>query len=359
MIEMPLANTFVSLQGFWFALLGVLWGGYFVLEGFDFGVGMLMRTVGRDDGERKTVIGTIEPVWDGNEVWLILAGGATFAAFPGWYATLFSGYYIVFFIILVALIFRAVGIEYRAKRAEQRWKAGWEAAIVLGSMVPAFLWGLTFANVIHGVPIGSNGEFSGNLLGLFNGYAVLGGFVSLALFAFHGAVFLTLRTAGKVRERAKVAAVLLSLPAAALVLAILGWSAADSGSVNGKWVAAFVLAAVAVALLTASLVLVFHDRDGLAFAAMALAICSTVSMFFVSLYPRALVSSTSPAFSLNIFSVSSHHYTLAAMSIVALIFTPIVLLYEGWSYWVFRARLRGEPIPGGGVSGETAGEPTH
>jgi cytochrome d ubiquinol oxidase subunit II len=353
-----LATTFVSLQGFWFTVLGVLWGGYFLLEGFDFGVGMLMRLIGRDAGERKAVIGTIEPVWDGNEVWLIVAGGATFAAFPSWYATLFSGYYIVFFIILLGLIFRAVGIEYRAKRSELRWKSGWEAAIVLGSMVPAFFWGLAFANVIHGVPIGSNGEFSGNLLDLFNGYAVLGGFVSMALFAFHGAVFLTLRTAGKVRERAKIAAVLLSLPAAALVLAIFGWSAADSGSVNGKWIAAFVLGAAAVVLLTASLVLVSRDRDGAAFAATALAICSTGAMFFVALYPRALVSSTSPAFSLNIFSISSSHYTLGAMTIVALIFVPIVFAYEAWSYWVFRARLRGEPIPGGGTSGKANGPST-
>ena len=184
---MILANTFLSLRGFWFVVIGVLWAGYLVLEGFDFGVGMLLRLIGRDDAERKAVIGTIEPVWDGNEVWLIVAGGATFAAFPNWYATLFSGYYIVFFLILIALIFRGVAIEYRAKRPEQRWRSVWETAIVLGSVVPAFLWGLTFANIIHGVPIDAHGEFSGGLGDLFGGYAILGGFTSLAIFGFHGA----------------------------------------------------------------------------------------------------------------------------------------------------------------------------
>jgi cytochrome d ubiquinol oxidase subunit II len=355
---MILANTFVSLRGFWFVVLAVLWTGYFVLEGFDFGVGMLMRLIGRDHAERKTVIGTIEPVWDGNEVWLIVAGGATFAAFPSWYATLFSGYYIVFFLILLGLIFRGVAIEYRAKRSEQRWRSAWEVAIVLGSATPAFLWGIVFANIIHGVPIDSSGEFSGGLLDLFGGYAILGGFASLALFAFHGAVFLTLRTTGEVRRRAKAFSIRLVVPAAALVLALFVWSAADSGGIDGKWIVAALLAGVAAVLLTISLGLVFRDRDGAAFAATALAICSSVASFFVALYPSVLVSSSKPAFSLTVFSSSSSHHTLALMAIVALIFTPIVLVYQGWTYWVFRARLRGDSLPGGGVSGEAADRPT-
>jgi cytochrome d ubiquinol oxidase subunit II len=354
---MVIANTFVSLQGFWFAVLGVLWAGYFVLEGFDFGVGVLMRFAGRDDSERKTVIGTIEPVWDGNEVWLIVAGGATFAAFPSWYATLFSGYYVVFFLILIGLIFRGVAIEYRAKRAEQRWKSAWEAAIMLGSAVPAFLWGLVFANVIHGVPIGSSGEFSGQLGDLFNGYAILGGFVSLAVFTFHGSIFLTLRLEGELRRRARRAATALALPVLALPIAIFAWSGADSGSVDGKWVAAMVPAVAAALLLALALGLVRRDRDGAAFLATVLAICSTVASFFVALYPSVLVSSTSPAFSLTVFSTSSSHYTLAVMSIVALVFTPIVLTYQGWTYWVFRARLRGEPVPGPGGLGPAADRP--
>jgi len=340
------SGSFLSLQGFWFVVIGVLWAGYLVLEGFDFGVGILMRVVGRDAAERKAAIGTIEPVWDGNEVWLIVAGGATFAAFPDWYASLFSTYYIVFFLILIALIFRGVAIEYRAKHPNPRWRSGWELAIVAGSVVPAFLWGLTFANIIHGVPIDSQGEFSGGLLDLFGGYAILGGFASVTLFAFHGAVFLTLRTTGEVRRRAKKCATRLVAPAAALVLAAFVWSAANSGAIDGKWVAAAVLAGIAALLLTFSLGLVFRDRDGAAFAATALAICSSVAAFFVGLYPSVLVSSSKPSYSLTVFSSSSSHHTLATMAIVALIFTPIVLVYQGWTYWVFRARLRGESLPG-------------
>jgi cytochrome d ubiquinol oxidase subunit II len=360
---MILANSFASLQGFWFVVLGMLWGGYFVLEGFDFGVGMLMRLIGRDEAERKAVIGTIEPVWDGNEVWLIVAGGATFAAFPSWYATLFSGYYIVFFLILLGLIFRGVAIEYRAKRAEQRWRAAWEVAIVLGSVLPAFLWGVVFANVIHGVPIGASGEYSGGLLDLFGGYAILGGFVSLTLFAFHGAIFLTLRTEGEVRRRAKSFAIRLAGPAIVLAIAIFAWSGVDSGGVDRKWFAADFLISLAGVLLVLSLWLAFRDRDGAAFAATALAICSSVASLFVGLYPNVLVSSVIPDnnfvtnYNLTIFSTSSSHHTLMVMTIVALIFTPIVLVYQGWTYWVFRARLRGDPIPGGTTSG-TADRPT-
>jgi cytochrome d ubiquinol oxidase subunit II len=354
---MIVANTFLSLRGFWFAVIGVLWAGYLVLEGFDFGVGMLMRLIGRDDAERKAVIGTIEPVWDGNEVWLIVAGGATFAAFPNWYATLFSGYYVVFFLILIALIFRGVAIEYRAKRPERRWRSAWETAIVLGSAVPAFLWGLTFANIIRGVPIDSRGEFAGGLGDLFGGYAILGGLASLALFAFHGAVFLTLRTEGELRRRARSFAIRLVVPAAALVLAIFVWSGADSGEIDGKWLVAAALAALAALLVTLSLVLVVRNRDGIAFAATALAVCSSVAAFFVALYPSVLVSSTSPDNNLTFISASSSHHTLVLMTIVALVFTPLVLLYQGWTYWVFRARLRGDSIPGGGGPGKALGRP--
>jgi len=341
-----LATTFISLQGFWFALLGVLWAGFFVLEGFDFGVGMLAPLVGRDENGRKAALGTIEPVWDGNEVWLILAGGATFAAFPNWYATLFSGFYLVLFLILVGLIVRGVAIEYRATRENARWRAIWDFGIFTGSAIPAFFFGLVFANVIHGVPIGGNGEYAGGLGDLFNGYAILGGFVSLALFAFHGAVFLTLRTEGKVRERAKRAASLLCIPTLALVIVILNRSAAAAGAVDGKWIAAAVLAGIAGLLLALSLGLVQRDHDGFAFTATALALVSATAMLFVALYPNVLVSSTGSAASLTVASSSSSHHTLWVMTVVALIFTPVVLAYQAWTYWVFRARLRGEPIPG-------------
>ena len=349
-----LAATFISLQGFWFALLGVLWAGFFVLEGFDFGVGILAPLVGRDESGRRAALGTIAPVWDGNEVWLIVAGGATLAAFPDWYATLFSGFYIVLFLILVGLIVRGVAIEYRAKREGARWKALWDLGVFAGSAIPAFLFGLVFANVIHGVPIGSNGEYSGGVLDLFNGYAILGGFVSLALFALHGAVFLTLRTEGEVRKRARSAALILAVPAILLAGSILLWSWADSGMAAGKWIAAALLAAAAALLLVLSLLLVFKDRDGFAFGATALAIVSATAMLFVALYPRVLVSSTGSDLSLTVASASSSHHTLWVMTIVALIFTPVVLIYQAWTYWVFRARLRGDPFPGTTGSGSTS-----
>jgi cytochrome d ubiquinol oxidase subunit II len=346
-----LATTFISLQGFWFALLGVLWAGFFVLEGFDFGVGMLAILVGRDEAGRRAALGTIEPVWDGNEVWLIVAGGATFAAFPDWYATLFSGFYLVFFAILIGLIVRGVSIEYRAKRDDARWRQTWELGAAVGSALPAFFFGLTFANVIHGVPIASSGEYSGGLGDLFGGYAILGGLVSLTLFAFHGAVFLTLRTEGELRKRARRVALRLGPVATVLAAAILVWSWADAGSANGKWLAAFLLALAGAGLLVSSLYLVWRNRDGLAFAATALAFASATALLFVALYPRVLVSSSSAASSLTVSSASSSHHTLALMAIVALVFTPIVLVYQAWTYWVFRARLRGEPLPGASGAG--------
>jgi cytochrome d ubiquinol oxidase subunit II len=338
-----LASTFVSLQGFWFALLGVLWAGFFVLEGFDFGVGMLAGWVGRDEPERKVALGTIAPVWDGNEVWLILAGGATLAAFPSWYATMFSGFYIVFFLILLGLIVRGVSIEYRAKHDDVRWQKAWSIGIALGSAIPAFLFGLVFANVIHGVPIGSDGEYAGGLLDLLGGYAILGGLVSLSLFAFHGAVFLNLRTEGEVRERARKAALVLAPVALVLTAAILVWSWADSGERDWKWILAAFLAVLAAILLLFALLFVLNKRDGSAFIATALALLAATAMLFVALYPNVLVSSSGD--SLTLASTASSHHTLAVMAIVALIFTPIVLVYQGWTYWVFRARLRGEPIP--------------
>ena len=336
---LPFADTFWSLPGLWFALIVVLWAGYFVLEGFDFGVGMLLPVVGRDDAERRAVLSTIGPVWDGNEVWLIVAGGATFAAFPEWYATLFSGFYLALFLILLGLIVRGVAIEYRGKLKEARWRARWDRAIVFGSALPAFLWGVAFADIIHGVPIGRDGEFTGGLLDLLHPYALLGGLVSLCLFAFHGAVFLTLRTHGETRLRARRLALALAVPALATLAAFLAWSALDSGSVGTKWTISALLLALVTLLIGAAVLLARRDRDGWAFAATALAIVVAATTLFIDLYPRVLVSSTSSDFSLNVFAASSSHYTLVVMTIVALVCTPIVLLYQSWSYWVFRARL--------------------
>lgn len=192
----------MDLTTIWFLLVAVLFTGYFILEGFDFGVGMLLPVLGRDDRERRVLINTIGPVWDGNEVWLITAGGAMFAAFPEWYATLFSGFYLPLLLILLALIARGVAFEYRNKRPEASWKRRWDHAIFFGSLLPAVLWGVAFANILRGVPLTADHEYAGGLLNLLNPYALLGGVTTAALFLTHGAVFIALKTVGDVRHRA-------------------------------------------------------------------------------------------------------------------------------------------------------------
>src|SRR3954470_24748321 len=220
----------MDLATFWFIVLGVLWTGYFVLEGFDFGVGMLLPVLGGKrhasdavDAERRrrVLLNTIGPVWDGNEVWLLTAGGATFAAFPEWYATLFSGFYLPLLIILVSLIVRGVAFEYRAKRPEENWQRNWETAIFWTSLIPAFLWGVAFGNIVHGVKIDQDFEYVGTLWDLFNPYALLGGLVTLTLFTFHGTVFTALKTVGEIRERARKLATRVGLVSAALALIFL------------------------------------------------------------------------------------------------------------------------------------------
>ncbi len=232
------------LHDIWFLLIAVLWIGYFVLEGFDFGLGILLPFLGRNDAERRALIGAIGPVWDGNEVWLLVAGGATFAAFPHWYATLFSGFYLALFLILVALILRGVAFEYRGKRDSARWRRGWDWAIFVGSAVPALLWGVAFANIVGGVPIDQNKEFTGDLLTLLNPFGLLGGVVTLTLFMTHGAAYIALKTEGELRERANKLLVGIGLVAAVAAVAFLAWTQA-SGVVAGS-AAVSVLAAVAL-----------------------------------------------------------------------------------------------------------------
>ncbi len=328
----------------WFALIGILWIGYFVLEGFDFGVGTLLPFVARDDTDRRVVINTIGPVWDGNEVWLLTAGGAMFAAFPGWYATLFSGFYLALFLILVALIVRGVAFEYRGKHDSVRWRAWWDRAIFLGSALPALLWGVAFANIVHGVPIDAQGTYTGTLLTLLNPYALAAGLASLTLFTLHGAIYLSLKTEGELVERARSASRRLSLAAAALVFVFLAWTYANAVSDHSKGIVPGVIPLTALGLAVAVPFLVRATRDGLAFTFTALAIALITATIFLNLYPRVLVSSTSKAYDLTIWSTSSTHYTLVVMSIVALTLTPIVLLYQGWTYHVFRHRISREDL---------------
>jgi cytochrome bd ubiquinol oxidase subunit II len=327
------------LEVLWFALIAILWIGYFVLEGFDFGVGTLLPFLGKDDTDRRLIIHTIGPVWDGNEVWLLTAGGATFAAFPVWYATLFSGFYLALFLILVALIIRGVAFEFRGKHDSVRWRAWWDRAIFFGSALPALLWGVGFANMVHGVPIDSHGEYTGTLLTLLNPYALLAGLTSLSLFTTYGAIYLSLKTKGELVERSRALARRLSVVSAALVFVFLLWTYLNAVSAHDRGLVPGVIPISALGLALASPFLIRASRDGLAFAATAFSIALMTLTIFLNLYPRVLVSSTDKAYSLTIWSTSSNHYSLVVMSIVALSLTPVVVLYQGWTYHVFRHRI--------------------
>jgi cytochrome bd ubiquinol oxidase subunit II len=330
----------MALTDIWFLLIAVLWTGYFVLEGFDFGVGMLLPLVGRTENDRRVAINTIGPVWDGNEVWLLVAGGATFAAFPEWYASLFSGFYLALLLILVALIVRGLAFEYRGKIDSDRWRRNWDLAIIVGSTVPALLWGVAFANIVQGVPLDADHEYTGTLLTLLNPYALLGGLATLSLFALHGATFLALKTHGDVRVRANALVPRIGVPAILLGGAFLVWT---FFSHSVLWTGLPIL--VAAGALVAAVLVAIGGREGWAFLLTALAIVAVTVTLFGSLYPDVLPSSTNPAFSLTTTNASSTPYTLTIMSWVALAFTPIVLAYQAWTFWVFRRRISPSDIP--------------
>ncbi len=348
-----------TLQIVWFLLIAVLWTGYLVLEGFDFGVGMLLPFVPRDERERRVAINAIGPLWDGNEVWLITAGGATFAAFPEWYATLFSGAYVALLLILVALIARIVSFEWRGKITTPRWQRAYYWGLVLGSWVPAVLWGVAFGNLVAGLKIEpvtttvsnldggvtrTTLQYTGSFFDLLtngHGFALLTGMLTAVVFLTHGAIFLSLKTTGELRERAMTAASRLSV--VALVVGAV-WAIWLQLAYSGKaWTwAALVVAALALA---ASTVFTRLRSEGRAFAASAVAIVAAVVLIFGSLYPNVMPSNVDPAYSLTIHNASSSAYTLTMMSWVALIFTPIVLAYQAWTYWVFRKRIGVQQIP--------------
>jgi cytochrome d ubiquinol oxidase subunit II len=329
----------MDLPTVWFVAIAVLWTGYFVLEGFDFGVGILMPVLGgrrSDSAERETdrrvVINAIGPVWDGNEVWLITAVGAMFAVFPAWYAATLSGFYLPLLMIILALIGRGVAFEYRGKVDDARWRARWDVAIVTGSAVPAVLWGVVFANIVRGVELGPDGVVTSSLIDLLNPYALLGGLTTLTLFVLHGAVFLALKTDGPVRHRARLVARRAG-PVALVVLAgFLLWTAAMQG-------VPLVPAVVSVAALLAGLVLVFRRREGWSFTATAVAVAAFTATLFGSLFPVVLPSLVDPAFGLTVTGAASGPYMLGVMSWIGAVFLPLVIAYQSWSYWVFRRRV--------------------
>jgi cytochrome bd ubiquinol oxidase subunit II len=332
----------MTLATVWFCLIGVLWAGYFLLEGFDFGVGMLLPWVGRDEEDRNRMLGTIGPVWDGNEVWLVVATGATFAAFPAWYATMFSALYLALLLILVCLIVRVVSFEWRERSSSPRTRLAWQWANTVGSVGAPFLWGVALANLLHGLPLDEKGVFTGTFLDLFDGYTVLAGVATVLLFALHGATFLTLRIHGDLGARAAAAARRLSAPTVVVIVAFLGWTVAVAVDGNERGVAGplvpAVLGAVAVVLCA---VLVRTGRVGWAFAATGVAAVAIVATLFTGLYPRVLVSDPTFANSLTVTGAATEHYALTVITVVGAVLLPVVLLYQGWTYHVLRARLAG------------------
>jgi cytochrome d ubiquinol oxidase subunit II len=327
----------MALVDVWFVLIAVLWTGYLCLEGFDFGVGMLLPVVTRDETDRRVALGTIGPVWDGNEVWLLVAGGATFAAFPEWYASLFSGFYLAFLLLLVALILRGIALEYRSK--EPRWAPVLDRVLTGSSLAAALLLGVALANIVHGVPLDADHEFTGTLLTLLHPYALLGGVTTVLVFALHGAAFLALKTDGPVRERAATVAVTAGLGAIPAGAAFLVWTLVDGAPV---WVVAPVLVA-ALGLAGGTLAAV-RGRSGRSFTATTVAIVAVAVTQFGSLYPDVLPSTTDPAFSLTVVNAASTPYTLTIMTWVAAVVTPVVLAYQAWTFWVFRRRLTREDV---------------
>ncbi|MET0187376.1 MAG: cytochrome d ubiquinol oxidase subunit II [Pseudonocardia sediminis] len=333
----------MDLPVVWFVAVAILWTGYLVLEGFDFGVGMLLRPLARREDDRKVMLGAIGPVWDGNEVWLIAAVGAMFAAFPAWYASMFSGFYLLVLAVLLGLIVRGVALEYREKVDDAAWRARWDACIAVGSFLPAFVWGLVFANLVRGLPMVPGtlgvGIVDAGFTDLFDGYALLGGILTVALFVLHGAVFLTLKTDGPVRYRARALAVRMSVPVLVLLAAFLGWTLFLRETTWTVWVALATVAALALAVGA-----VHRGREGWAFTATAATVAGLAVVIFGSLFPQLLISTTDPALTLDVAGAASAPYTLTVMTWVAAVFLPLVIGYQAWSYWVFRKRLVGERV---------------
>jgi cytochrome d ubiquinol oxidase subunit II len=325
----------MSLVTLWFIIIAVLWTGFFVLEGFDMGVGMLHGVIARSEEERRAAINSIGPVWDANEVWLIVAAAGMFAAFPGWYATMFSGFYLLMVLILAGLIARGVSFEFRGKVKSQRWARSWDVAMAVGSLIVAVGLGVALGNLLHGVPVGSNQEYTGSFWDLLHPYPLFTGLTIALLCLVHGSTFLALKTEGDLRRRAsRWAAVLAPLTAVALATWVV-WTHAslDKGVLPNPIEASTVLAVIAVAWLAS------ERTEGWAFAATTVALAGMIASIFVNLYPDVLVSSTNPSYSLTVTNTASGSYALKVMTVVALVLLPVVLGYQAWSYRVFHRRV--------------------
>jgi cytochrome d ubiquinol oxidase subunit II len=344
----------MKLVPFWFIVIAVLWTGFLVLEGFDFGVGMLHGVVGKDEAGRRTAINTIGPLWDGNEVWLIVAAAAIFAAFPGWYATMFSGFYLALVLLLVALILRGVSFEFRGKGLTPRWRRCWDGLLTGGSLLAPLLTGIALGDLLHGVPINASQEYTGSFGDLLPPYALFVGVTLVAICVLHGATFIALKTDGEVRQRAGRLARRMAPVTAVAVLGFASWTHA----IAGKGALLNPVEFTAVLAVLAAAWLVYEHQEGWAFAATTLTMAACVLSVFTDLYPRVMVSSTSPAFNLTVRNTASGAYSLRVLTVVAVIFLPVVLVYQSWSYYVFRRRISARqfaPGPAGAARPGPAG----
>jgi cytochrome bd ubiquinol oxidase subunit II len=333
----------MDLNTLWFILIAILYTVFFVLEGFDFGVGILLPFLGKKDVERRAIINTIGPHWDGNEVWLLTAGGATFAAFPEWYATMFSGFYLPLFLLLIALILRGVSFEFRSKDPDPRWRNLWDGCIFVGSLLSALLLGVAFSNLARGVPIDANMEYTGGFFNLLNPYALLGGVTTIAVFVLHGAIFLSMKTTDIVLERAQKTAKQVWIPVVVFLLAFLVGTYLVTDVLVHLGVVPGIIPVAGIAACLATGYFLSRNQPGRSFLMTCITIAASVITLFMILYPRVMISSSNPAWSLTIYNASSSAYTLRVMTIVAVIFVPIVLIYQAWSYWIFRKRIQAKP----------------
>jgi cytochrome bd ubiquinol oxidase subunit II len=345
---------------FWYIVITILWTGFFILEGFDFGVGMLHAVIGTDEAGRRAAINTIGPLWDGNEVWLIVAAAAMFAAFPGWYATMFSAYNLPLVLLLAALIVRGVAFEYRGKRDAARWRRTWDVLLTAGSVLAPLLIGVALGGLLHGLPINSAQNFTGSFWDLLQPYALFTGVTLVLICALHGATFMCLKTTGDMRERSWQVARRIAPVTGAAVIAFIIWTHVTAGTtffLN-------VIELLAVLAVIAAVWLVYDHREGFAFAATTVTIGSCIISLFTDLYPNVMVSSTNPAYNLTVHNTASGAYSLKVMTVVVIIFLPVVLAYQTWTYYVFRRRISKQefepPAPSSAPSPEAApaAEPT-
>ncbi|MBP8997323.1 MAG: cytochrome d ubiquinol oxidase subunit II [Anaerolineaceae bacterium] len=332
----------MDLNILWFILITILYTGFFFLEGFDFGVGILLTSLTRKDVERRAIINTIGPHWDGNEVWLIVAGGATFAAFPHWYATMFSGFYLGFFLLLFALIIRGVAFEFRSKSESPKWRYGWDRAISISSFLAAFLLGVVFTNLVRGVPIDANMQYTGTFFNLLNPISLLGGVTVVLLFCFHGANFLSLKLTEGLRAKAHTNAKMYFTAALVFALGLFAALFFTKSAFSSKGLVTLILPVLAAAAMIVSRVMMGKKHEGWAFICSSLAVVFTVGALFLALFPNVMISSTNAAYHLTIYNASSSPYTLKVMSIVAAIMVPVVLIYQIWTYTVFKKRVKAD-----------------